>query len=78
MCLYVLISATKSDLRSHFENAITTKEGETLHEKIKANGYVECSSKFMWNINRVFEAALLSVTGFPKLKPKPRQLCSLL
>lgn len=72
------LSATKCDLREVCQRPITTKEGEALYQKIKADGYVECSSKFMWNVNRVFEEALLSVVGKPKKPRSNKSNCILL
>lgn len=74
----IILVATKSDLRGENQKTISIKEGEALHHKIKSDGFVECSSKFMWNINRVFEEALLSVVGKPKEPKSSRGFCMLL
>jgi len=74
----IILVATKCDLRDTCPKPISSKEGESLRDKIKADGYVECSSKFMWNINRVFEEALLSVVGKPRMPRSNRSTCRLL
>lgn len=74
----IVLVATKCDLRQEVSKPITTEEGEHLQEKVKADGYVECSSKFQWNINKVFEEALLSAVGKSKKRKSKRFSCVLL
>ncbi|KAF5301582.1 hypothetical protein FQR65_LT08887 [Abscondita terminalis] len=74
----IILVATKTDLRNTKSKCISTDEGDQLHRKIRADGYVECSSKFMWNVNRVFEEALLSVVGKPREPKSNRSTCVLL
>ncbi|XP_018332401.1 rho-related protein racC-like [Agrilus planipennis] len=73
----LILVGTKCDLRTDCPNPISTNEGQELMNKIKADGYVECSSKFMWNVSRVFEEALLSIVGRPT-PPRRQRTCSLL
>ncbi|KAK5650893.1 hypothetical protein RI129_001922 [Pyrocoelia pectoralis] len=74
----IILVATKTDLRNENPKAISNKEGLALHNRVKSDGFVECSSKFTWNVNRVFEEALLSVVGKPKEPKSNKSICRLL
>ena len=62
-------SGTKIDLRDEEEDCVETEEGEAMAKKIKADEYVECSSKKMLNVRKVFANAI-TVHLMPKNQKK--------
>lgn len=85
-CFFSLLSlGTKSDLRhSNEEHSTKSSDGHALKRDIKADAFLECSSKFMYNIDAVFQEAFLTHIRHNKMrKPskstnKKRSSCSLL
>ena len=84
----LILVGTKVDLRKdkrYRKNATSYDDGISLALKIKARGYLECSSKTLSGINTVFEEAVLTVlepskSGMnqnPKIKCEkaPKQSC---
>lgn len=70
---------TKCDLRQVVKDSVTPTAGEELKKKIKADYYIECSSKFMWNVDSVFEAALkIAVNNKISTKKVHKNSCILL
>jgi small GTP-binding protein len=75
----VLMVGTKVDRRKEVPNAVTEEEALTLVNKIKADGYVECSAMFHQGVSEVFEQAL-SLTNIKSQKKilKRTQSCQIL
>lgn len=74
---YFIISGTKSDLRVEAHKCVTTAEGEEMKKMIRAVSYVECSSKYQWNVDKVFETAMLSVFRQERPKKRHNNSCSI-
>lgn len=47
-------------------------EGERMKQLIKAVAYVECSAKYKWNVDKVFETAMLSLFTSERKQRKKR------
>lgn len=75
-CFSVL--GTKSDLRVEAQKCVTTAEGEQMRKLVKAVGYVECSSKYQWNVDKVFETAMLSLFTQEKRQKKRSSSCMII
>lgn len=71
-----LVLGTKSDLRVEAQKCVTTTEGEQMRKLLKAVGYVECSSKYQWNVDKVFETAMLSLFTPPEKRQRKKQTSS--
>ena len=58
-----LLCGLKSDLRDEFQNTnktdlcVTTEEGNKARDEYNFQGYVECSAKTNFNLNKVFFTA---------------------
>lgn len=77
----VYFVGTKSDLRQVETGALKKSDGEWLKQVIKADKLVECSSKFMHNVELVFQEALLTHVQHNEVftkKPKRKTTCVLL
>ena len=82
----LLLVGTKTDLRedqkfleSNIEGTVSSSEGLDLKNKIKAFGYVECSSKIKSGVKEVFEEAIRAGTSGKKQSTTGgKKPCSLL
>ena len=68
----IILVGTKKDLRSNEEiskkSLIIPEDGEKLASTINAEKYLECSSLNQDGLLNLFEEAVKSVIGFPKLE----------
>ena len=72
----LILVGTKVDLRKdkrYRKNATSYDDGISLALKIKARGYLECSSKTLNGINTVFEEAVLAVLDPSKSRINQKQ-----
>lgn len=68
---YLSVSGTKIDLRDPNDpEQITSAEGKQMHKKMKTDRYVECSSKLMENVSKVFAEAMAAYIFSPKRTKK--------
>ncbi|XP_017770978.1 PREDICTED: ras-like GTP-binding protein RhoL [Nicrophorus vespilloides] len=69
----IILAATKIDLRQSNQDCVTEAEGLEMQKQIKANDYVECSSKLMLNVDAVFQKAVIA-----QIRQKKKKKCSVL
>ncbi|KAI4458307.1 rho family gtpase [Holotrichia oblita] len=72
----VILVCTKIDLREDDNpNHLTTLEGKQMQKKMKADRFVECSSKLMQNVNKVFAEAIAAYIFSPQKKKASSPTC---
>lgn len=70
---------TKSDLRQiDSKNSIKSTDGDLLRRIIKADEFIECSSKFMHNVEAIFQEALLAYVKHNEPIQKRKKSCCVL
>lgn len=71
----IILAATKSDLRKIYNGCVSTSEGLKLKKEIRANDFVECSSKLLLNVDIVFQKAVIAAIHphFVKNRTKPKK-----
>ena len=69
---------TIQELGKRSQKPVTSEEGKTMKEKIKAFEYIECSAKTKEGVNEVFTNATRAALQKKKRKrEKLRKFCSL-
>ncbi|KAF2887975.1 hypothetical protein ILUMI_18198, partial [Ignelater luminosus] len=72
----IILVATKVDLRADPSvETISEKEGKKLKRRIKAESYIECSSKDRINLREVFEEAVLCSANVKKKTSSNSRSC---
>lgn len=73
--IFLLFVGTKIDLRDPNDPAqVTEEEGKQMQKKMKLDRYVECSSKRMENVSKVFAEAMAAYIFNPNKTKKPNNL----
>ncbi|XP_065169841.1 rho-related protein racB-like [Atheta coriaria] len=68
----IILVGTKCDMRDSIANSLNFQDGLNMAEKIRADDFIECSAKEMYNVDQVFSMAMMACVQKPAMRKQSK------